>query len=201
MTALAVYAPNFYGAFLPNERWAATRYSVTEGFFLAAFVTGAAAAHVTDWLDVGLGLSYVYASFTTRRAVNLAVMGDPSGETRFEPAQFDQDGAADATGTDHAFNLTAGFVVRPHRRVRLGISWQSRTNLEMEGPITVTLSKGGEQFKDCQRTNMVIPTAVRAGFNVDLHAAAPGGAVSAASSWAPTTRSGTTRSSRSSTPR
>jgi len=115
---------------------AASRYDVVQPSSIIALPTLAVGIKATDWLDLGLGLHYVYGSFALT-STSFVDLGDgptgPCKNAEYQPC--DSLSRVDATGSSWAG--TAGVLVHPSRTVSLGASVRTPISIDARGTATV----------------------------------------------------------------
>lgn len=160
--AFGIYAPNAYGAALPDDE--PTRYHATQVLFIASRATAAAAYRFSDQLSLGVGLSLIHVYLTAERTMSPLVLADP--DRRFDDPEDAK--ATDATlemnGQDLTFGADVGILLTPRPNLRLGASFSKGAPVELEGDVKLTWANGDE-LKTTHATTMVIPFNLRAGFN------------------------------------
>lgn len=158
----AAYAPNAYGAALPDNQ--PTRYHVTRALFIAGRVTAAGAYAITDRFSVGASVSFVPVYLTARRIMNPLVLADP--DVRFLPVEETRDADAhlDIEGLDFTWSWDLGVIFRPFDSLRIGVSFQAGSPVSLEGDV-VLKQADGTKVKTRHTTWLTIPLTLRAGFN------------------------------------
>lgn len=162
--ALALYAPNLYGADLPKDE--PTRYHMTRGFFFALHTTASAAFAVTDQLAIGASVSAVYLRLEGQQYMNPLVLADP--DRRFDPPEDLRGGdlKLDLFGEGWTWDWNVGLLFHPYPTLGIGLSFTSGADVEMEGDVTMTpVANAAGRQKVGQRTRMAIPFSLRAGIN------------------------------------
>ncbi len=159
---LAIYAPNVYGAALPDDE--PTRYHATRVLFLGSRATAAVAWQATERLSLGVSLSLVHVYLTAKRVLNPLVLADP--DARFaapaDLAPSDYDLAID--GQDVSWAWDAGLLFHPFESLRLGFSFASGSDVQLSGDVRAT-SPSGEVLRSRHHTAMTIPFTLSAGLN------------------------------------
>ena len=159
---LALYAPNAYGASLPRNE--PTRYHATRALFVAARTSLSAAFRFTEHFSVGLTADLMYVHLHAQRVMNSLVLADP--DKRFaDPevlAPFDAPLTITGRGFTWAWNI--GLLFEPTDSLGLGFKFGSGSNVKLRGPVELK-NPDGTTNKTTQRTSMVIPCVLRAGFN------------------------------------
>jgi len=159
--AVGVYAPNAYGAMLPDDE--ATRYYVTEALFVAARATAAVGWAVTEKMSLGGSLSLIPVYLTATRKINALVLAEP--DRRFDPvsATEDFDSTLELDGRDLTLAADLGVILRPLPTLRLGAAFASGSPVTLEGDVRLT-NPDGSEVRTRHRTRMSLPFTLRAGF-------------------------------------
>lgn len=165
---LAVYAPNLYGASLPEN--GPTRYHLTQGFFAALHMTGTLAYQFTKHLSVGAGISAVYMRMQGQQYFNPLVSADPDMRFDASDAVRSQDIKMDLVSQGWTWDWNVGILIKPIETLGLGFSFISGADVKMKGDIKATPAAGGGG-KSRQTTTMAIPFTLRGGINWEV---APG---------------------------
>jgi len=166
--ALAVYVPDFIGAFLPDD--APTRYMATEAYFVAGMASLTVAYRlpgVMDWLAAGASLGVMYVRLEGKRWQNVHLYGDET-----------TDYVLHLIGQDYKLFWNVGLTANPIDSLTLGFVFLGRVNAELAGSVEFSLPKGveaenpvllaltnqqGLAGKYNQTTHMVIPAGLGAG--------------------------------------
>lgn len=156
---VALYFPNFYGAFMPED--APTRYYFVRAYFVTGYLTAAGAYKINDKLSVGGGLSYIYVLLDAFRH-----NGDPYQYRDKDP---DEDYKLYVSGKDSNFNFSLGLLYKPSKKIKLGLSFTSKTTVKLEGYYRIKDPEGNTVLDDSQTTEVPIPTSVRAGIYWDIN--------------------------------
>ncbi len=179
VVALGLHAPNFYGAFLPED--APTAYFIVEGMFMVLAATTAAAWRINDKVSVGVSLSYHYMNISFAQRLSSTDLLTPRGQ---EPdfiatgiqSQYG-DLRLDYHGIDHGLGWGAGVLVRPTHWLSIGLSYYGATAARLEGDLEIGTQRG--KLEDLQTllkfnkmkmphsltVEMSIPHALHAGIN------------------------------------
>ncbi|MBM4318633.1 MAG: TonB-dependent receptor [Deltaproteobacteria bacterium] len=159
---LSLYAPNAYGASLPDDE--PTRYHATGALFVSSRATLSAAWAVSPRLSLGANLSLVHNYLTMSRIFNLAVLEQP--DRRFDPPEQTRagDGTLDLEGSSWSHAWDVGVLLHPTERLRLGAAFFSGSPVELEGDVVLKYQDGSEE-RTRQHTLLVIPFTLRAGVN------------------------------------
>jgi len=163
---MAIYAPNVYGAALPDDE--PSRYHVLDALFVAGRLTTSAAYEFTEKFSLAASFNVIYVYFTSSKMLNLAVMfGDP--DNRFKPVSktADTDILMEVDGSDWAFSWDLGLLFQPTDNFRIGASFASGSRIDMTGDVKLTYPDGSVEAT-AHHTNMVIPFTLRAGINWEI---------------------------------
>ncbi len=160
--AFAVYAPNAYGALMPDDE--ATRYHATKVLFLSSRATASLAYKISEALSVAVNLNLVHMLLSANRIMNLAVLSDP--DARFLPQ--DQTAASDAElsigGQAWTWSWDIGVLITPIETLRIGATFFAGAQATIEGNVDLT-SASGIKESTTQSTPMVIPFTMKVGIN------------------------------------
>jgi long-chain fatty acid transport protein len=157
-----IYAPNAYGAALPDDE--PSRYHITDAVFIGSRATLSAAWEATDQFSLGGGISLIHVYLSASRVMNPLVLQDP--DARFLPPSqtAPQDAVLDIDGTDWTVGWNLGVLFKPLETFRFGFVFESGSPVALEGDVNLTLANGAVQTVQ-HRTELVIPLTLRAGFN------------------------------------
>lgn len=123
VVGLSVTSPYSFTSYYKGDSWA--RYDALKSRLLTVDVQGTAAVRVTDWLDVGAGVSLQYTDATLTAAMpNLSSALD--------------DGRQELTGDGWDAGWTVGAQVRPTDRLTLGASYRSKVEHTLDGHLSIT---------------------------------------------------------------
>lgn len=135
---LAVYAPNFYGAFLPKD--APTAYHLIDGTFLVIATTGAVGWRINRYIAVGARLSYHYMRLGFSRKLSLIDSLTPPGGTPDGLATAGQtllgDLLLDYSGVDHGIGWGASVLFNPTRWLAFGFNYGGASAARFDGAVT-----------------------------------------------------------------
>jgi long-subunit fatty acid transport protein len=161
--AVSFFVPNAGGAFF--EKDAVTRYHLKDSYLVAAVTAFSAAYALRPWLSVGAGFELVYVRLRGSRDLFPIMNGqDLSGF-------LGSASSLELNGSDLVPGWNAGVLVWPHRRLSVGVSVISRTDLELAGDVvgrTGPDAPGAFELKGAQRTEMLLPWTFLFGANVDV---------------------------------
>ncbi|MFC1482323.1 OmpP1/FadL family transporter [Myxococcota bacterium] len=138
VVSAALYAPNFYGAYLPED--APTAYHIISGLFLVGSATVGFGWRVNRYLAVGADLSYNYMYLSMARKVSLVDALTPPGEEPDAMAMMAQgllgDIRLDYSGTDHGVGWGLGMIISPTRWFHIGLRYTGARDAELEGDVS-----------------------------------------------------------------
>ncbi|MBU0550644.1 outer membrane protein transport protein [Myxococcota bacterium] len=159
---LGVYAPNAYGAVLPDDE--PTRYHVTEALFVAGRGTASFAYAPTKKLSVGLSVSLIYVHLEAARYMNARVLADP--DARFAPLEENVpfDALLELKGKDWTGAVDFGVLLHPTKDLTIGAVFAGGAPIDLEGEVKLTQADGKIE-KATQKTEMTIPMELRGGIN------------------------------------
>jgi len=157
-----IYAPNAYGAALPEDE--PTRYYATQALFIASRATGSVAYAVSDKLTVAGSLSAIHVLLMATRVMSPTVMANP--DRRFDPVTDTQatDAELELGGTDLTWGADLGLLLQPTPTLKLGASFSKGSPISLEGDVKLSWASGDVQ-ETTHTTTMVIPFNLRAGVN------------------------------------
>ncbi len=113
----------------PNNNWAG-RNQVTEITLLTVSLLPSVAVRVTDWLSVGAGPFITYATLDWKLRAPLPGPGNNEGSVRFDKID------------DTKVAAVVGLLLEPRDDLRVGLLYQSKTDLELEGDVRLPGSLG-----------------------------------------------------------
>lgn len=163
--AVSIYAPNAYGAVLPDDE--PTRYHVKSALFVATRGALSVSYDITDRLTVGAGINIIHVFLKADRIMNAAVLSDP--DLRFLPPADTEagDGTLDILGQDITWGFDLGVLVRPIDGLYLGASFASGSPVALEGDVKLSFADGTVE-KAHHRTTMAIPFILKAGVHWEM---------------------------------
>ena len=134
---LAVYAPDFYGAFLSEE--APSAYHLIEGTFLVLATTAAAGYRINRYIALGANLSYHFMRISFIRRLSIIDALTPAGATPEPLADAGQsllgDLRMDYSGIDHGLGWGASVLATPTRWLRLALGYNGATAASFDGEV------------------------------------------------------------------
>jgi len=159
---LSVYAPNGFGASLPENE--PTRYHLASALFISSRASITGAVEVTRRFSIGASVSLICNYLKARRAMNALVFQDP--DNRFLPYDevADSDAWLDLDGLGWSWAVDVGVLMEPLDGFRLGASFTGGSMVDMEGKVKLTYPDGSVEQAQ-QTTTMAIPFTLRAGIN------------------------------------
>jgi len=123
VVGLSVTSPYSFTSYYKGDSW--TRYDALKSRLLTIDVQGTAAVQVTDWLDVGAGVSLEYTDATLTSAMpNLSPLL--------------ADGRQELTGDGWDAGWTVGAQARPTDRLTIGASYRSKVEHTLDGHVSIT---------------------------------------------------------------
>jgi long-subunit fatty acid transport protein len=134
---LAVYAPDFYGAWLPKD--APTAYSLIGGYFLVLSTTAAIGWRPNPYFAVGANVSYNYMRLSFSQKLSVVDALTPKGADPSSLARTGQDLLGDIrmdyTGVDHGVGGGASVLVTPTRWLRFAVGANAATPARFVGRV------------------------------------------------------------------
>ncbi len=159
---LAVYAPNAYGAAMPEDE--PTRYHATQALFLASRMTAAVAYKVSERFSAAVAVNLVNVYLTAGRMMNALVLADPDARFNDYDEMTKGDAELEIGGMAWTYAVDAGLLFHPTDTFSLGFSFGGGSDIDMEGDVKLTYPDGSTETTT-HHTQMVIPFTLRAGFN------------------------------------
>jgi long-chain fatty acid transport protein len=161
---LALYAPNLYGASLPED--APSRYHLTRGFFFATHLTGTLAWKVNEHFAIGAGVSAVYMVMQGAQYQNPMVLLNP--DLRFDTPDSvrARDLKVSLDGRGWTWDWNVGVLIHPVPTLGIGISFTSGADVLLKGDVTIRPADASKPTQTIgQTTRMAIPLTLRFGVN------------------------------------
>lgn len=148
VVAAAVFAPNLYGAYLPES--APTAYNIIGGMFLVLSPTVGVAWRPSRIFALGASLSYNHMRLSMSQKLSTVDAltprdEEPSGIGRFAQSLIG-DLRLDFDGVDHGVGWNIGALVNPLPWLAVGLGYAGATNARFEGPISFRAL--GEMVRD-----------------------------------------------------
>jgi long-subunit fatty acid transport protein len=156
------YFPNLTGGILDENGPA--RYHIIKGYFATNYTTFAVARKITDQLYVGAGPDLIYALTVGNRKMNLYnITGLPGFKDYSDLRIFQQI-------DKFTYGWHASVLYIPDPKVRIGISYFDRVNINFDGDITMKTSNNEELFGFQQvdvpiTLNQLIPRGLKMGMS------------------------------------
>jgi long-chain fatty acid transport protein len=149
---IGVYTP--YGLAVTYDTDSFTRFASRRTELKTIYITPALAWRPLKYLSIAGGLSFVHASATLSQAVFLGVGNE--GKLRL-------------TGTDDAFAYNIGIILKPNNRLKLGLTYRSRVDLDFSGTdakfVDAPATGGQGITTSVHNTHVPLPPVVSAGIN------------------------------------
>ena len=150
-----IYTP--FGLATSYKPDAFTRYDAVRSELRTMFITPAVAWEPVPYFSVGVGVSFVRASGTLSRAIFLGPFGD--AKLRI-------------TDTDQAYGYKVGFLVKPHDRVRFGLSYTSHVDLHFKSAdvkfVDAPGAGGVSSRSKASGIHLPTPTVINAGVHWEI---------------------------------
>lgn len=154
--AAAIYSPNFYGAYLPED--APTAYGIIGGYFVVISAAAGVGWRINDYISVGANISYNYMRLTLGQKISLANALTPVGQVPGGLATAAQslvgDLRLDYEGEEHGVGWTAGVLVTPLPWLGIGLAYAGNTSPSFEGE--VRFSSYNERLADPKTFNDIV---------------------------------------------
>jgi len=184
--SLAIHAPNFYGAYFPED--APSAYSFIGGMFLVSAATVGGGLRINRFISVGANLSYHYMYLSMAQKLSPTNLLTPQGQQPDGMATLAQmvlgDIRLDYAGTDHGMGWGASVLLTPVHWFSIGLGYSGATPARFSGDVDLRslgiedadprteLRKiaGALGYKLPRRltVEMAIPPALMAGVNVAI---------------------------------
>lgn len=148
---LGVNAP--FGLATEWDRHWVGRYHAIKSAMRTISILPGVGVRVFDWLSLGAGMSAVYAKATLTNAVDLGgvcAVFVPQGTTicpgiGLRPQHAD--GAVRITGDDWGFGWNVGALLTPAANTRIGLTYRSKVDLNLQGDADFTVPKKANVLK------------------------------------------------------
>jgi long-subunit fatty acid transport protein len=182
---LSIHAPNFYGAYFPED--APSAFNFIGGMFLVAGATAGAGWRINRYLAVGASVAYHYMTITMGQKLSTVDLLTPAGQTPGGVATLAQlalgDLRLDYEGVDHGAGWGLGLLITPLPWLNIGLGYTGATAARFSGAVSFRSLGGrveGEQelrelagslgYKLPRELEieMAIPPALMAGVNLAL---------------------------------
>jgi long-chain fatty acid transport protein len=170
---LGVNVPFGLATDYPN-RWVG-RYHALESRLSTVNINPALAWRAADWLSLGAGLQAQFADGELSNAVDFGTIGADRQIPGSVPGG--QDGFARLDGDDWAYGWNAGVLVEPVRGTRVGVSYRSKLEHELEGEVDFSgdpagiaaALRGAGAFTDSgARLDLTTPASLSFGVQQDV---------------------------------
>ncbi len=170
-----IYAPNAYGAALPEDE--PTRYHATRALFLASRATGSVAYRLSPKLSIGASASLIYVNLWAKRDMNFAVLNDPDERFKDKSETEPDDYELTVSGDDWTWSVDIAVLLEPTPDFKIGAVFAGGSAITLEGDVELrepverdpntgkVVGKRDIFEKATQKTDMVIPFTMQAGFN------------------------------------
>lgn len=123
--SLGMSVASFFGLGLEYDDDWAGRYFVLKAELITVGLSPVVAYRVNDWLSVGAGPVFLYASLDQRAAINNVLDGLPDGRIKLEE-------------DDWGFSGQFAVLVEPRPGTRIGLKYQLPTDLEFKDAAKLT---------------------------------------------------------------
>lgn len=182
VVSLALYAPNFYGAYFPQD--APTAYGFIEGMFMVGAATAGVGWRIHRTISVGASISYHYMQLSLSKKLSMADVLTKRGEEPEIVGILAQQALGDLrlefSGVDHGVGWGLGALISPLPWLHFGLAYNGSSAAHFHGEVAFTSSKKDEEtflslvkgfgYKLPQRLTiqMTIPHALSVGVNAAL---------------------------------
>lgn len=147
---VSIHAPNFYGAYFPEE--APSSYNFIGGMFLVAGATVGAGWRINRHVAVGASVSYHYMTLSMAQKLSTVNLLTPPGEQPGGLGTLAQmalgDIKLDYAGVDHGAGWGVSVLLSPLPWLNIGLAYSGATAAHFSGGVSFT-SLGGK-LKDEQ---------------------------------------------------
>lgn len=155
------------------------RYHALKSRLDTVNINPALAWRANEWLSLGLGFQAQYADGELTNAIDFGTIGAAPGVEIPFAAPGTQDGFARLKGDDWAYGWNAGALVEPVPGTRLGVSYRSEIEHELEGDVdfsgddagiaTILRSAPGNPFTDTDvQLDVTTPATLSFGVHQDV---------------------------------
>ncbi len=156
VVALALFAPNAYAAFLPED--APTAYHVIGGLFVVGTATLGVGYRPHPKIALGASISYNYMTISLSQKMSAVDALTPPGKPP-EPVAIGAQGLVgdirmDYTGVDHGVGWSAALLINPEPWIGLGITYSGATNPHFVGDLELRGTK--DQYQDPDKFREVV---------------------------------------------
>ncbi|MBM4372176.1 MAG: TonB-dependent receptor [Deltaproteobacteria bacterium] len=159
---LAVYAPNMYGAAMPEDE--PTRYHATKVLFLSSRATASVAFRATRWFSLGANANLVHMYLTAERFMNPLVLQDPDMRFAGAATLAPFDARLRLGGQAWTGSWDAGVLFEPLETLKIGASFVAGARATIRGKARLRYADGARESSS-HRTNFVIPFTLKVGIN------------------------------------
>ncbi len=165
-----------FGLITDNDEDFVGRYHGTRSELETININPAVALRPLEWLSIGGGLQIGYTETQLKNAIDFGTIGAVLGVPGAVPGSFADDGAANLRGDDVAFGWNAGIMVDTWEGARVGLSYRSKIDYDIDGNVSFDLSGVGQtvsaatgQFvRSGANADFTSPTIVSMGFYQDI---------------------------------
>ena len=141
VVGFAAYAPNFYGAYLPED--APTAYQIIGGLFLVASATVGAGWRINRYVAVGANISYNYMALNLGQKMSLAHSltkpgDDPGAGLGGSLQTMIGDLRMDFDGRDHGVGWCLSVLLTPLPWLNIGLAYAGNSTSYFKGDVSFT---------------------------------------------------------------
>ena len=124
-----------------------TRFAAVRTELRTLYITPAIAWRPSPYFSVGGGISFVHSSALFSRAIFLGAVGVGEGKLR-------------VTDTDNAYGYNIGVLIKPHEKVKFGVTYRSRVALNYDDAHV--------KFRDASLAGGIVTNASASGINIPI---------------------------------
>ena len=186
IVAMAITAPLFMGAYLPEQ--APTAYNLIGGYFLVLSTTVGVAWKAHPKFSVGGSISYNHMRISLAQKLSVIDALTPKGGKPDALAALAQSALGDImmdyAGVDHGVGWALGVLAQPIKGFRVGLAYSGAMHAYFEGPVTFTgqsenakkdptllnsaLEMAGYKLPNGLEIEIPIPHNIQGGINIQL---------------------------------
>ena len=153
----AAYTP--YNATVRFPKNGSQRYQITDVFMVAAYFTPAVAYSINEYIQIGMGLSYIYAIADYKKALYIGELSDEDGWVSIE-------------GKGNAFTFNAGAIINLSDSISLAFTYIHKAKLLFKGNLRLQVPESLQSFVPENSTNgsaaVNFPSVLITGFKLEL---------------------------------
>ncbi len=143
VVALALFAPNAYAAYLPED--APTAYHVIGGLFLVGTASLGVGYRLNRYISLGGSISYNYMHLTLSQKMSAVDALTPAGQAPSSLGKMAQqlvgDINMDFSGQDHGVGWALSLLLTPEPWLGIGVTYAGATPARFRGEVLLSGSK------------------------------------------------------------